>query len=115
MHNISEISYALLGREHFAKLLAGDDASNLTDQLNCIPLNNDDNIDPSRRDEVGVAIRRLKNKKRAGADGLSAVLYKASGSELIRCMHQFINKIWLECMLDEWNLSYLQNMGGNLV
>ena len=42
------------------------------------------------------------------ADGLRAELFKAGGNELIRCMHQLINKIWLvECMPDEWNLSLL--------
>ena len=49
-----------------------------------------------------------RTNKAAGVDDTSAELFKAGGDELIRCMHQLINKIWLvECMPEEWNLSIL--------
>ena len=42
----------------------------------------------------------------AGTDGISDELFKAGSDELIWCMHQLINKIWLvECMLEECSLS----------
>ena len=45
------------------------------------------------RDEVKVAIRKLKNNK--ATDGLAGLLFKAGGAELIRCIYPLINKLRL--------------------
>lgn len=52
-----------------------------------ISISDDLDIPPPRHHEVRVAIKRLKNNKAAGADGLPAELFKAGGNELIVCMH----------------------------
>ena len=53
-------------------------------------------IPPPSHNEVRVAIQRLKNNKVAGPDALPTEFFKAGGDELVRSMHQFICRIWLE-------------------
>ena len=99
-----------LWREHFLKLLAGDDVQNpATEEADSIPPIDDDvEVQPPSPYEVRVAIKRLKSNKAAGSDGLPAELFKAGGDKLIGCMHQLVSKIWLEeSMPDDWNLSVL--------
>lgn len=97
-----------LWREHFSGLLNGDD-DNPEDVFPETPFANDGiDIPPPDYDEVCLAIRRLKNNKAAGADGLPAELFKTGGEELFRHMHQLLCKIWSEeCMPSDWNLSIL--------
>ena len=81
-------------------LLSDDDDNNTANgEANlATPVNHVEVPVPSH-DEVGDVIRRLKNNKAAGADRLSAELFKTGGDRLIGCMHQLICKIWqLESM-----------------
>ena len=56
-------------------------------------------IPPSSHNEVRVAIQHLKNNIATGPDGLPAELFKAGGGELVRSMHQFIYRIWVEASM----------------
>lgn len=58
-----------------------------------VPIEDDGiEIPPPSKDEVSFAIRRLKNNKAAGADGLPAELFKVGGDRLTGSMHQLIGK-----------------------
>jgi hypothetical protein len=96
-------------KDHFCRLLNGEEDTNTAVRQNVPPHTMDDDrreFRPPDLDEVKIAISRLKSNKAAGADGLSAELFKAAGDELVRYMHQLICKIWSEeSMPDEWNLS----------
>ncbi|MGC8720952.1 MAG: hypothetical protein ACP5TY_13225, partial [Thermodesulforhabdaceae bacterium] len=65
-------------------------------------------VPPPDREEVAIAIHRLKSNKAAGYDGLPAELFRAGGEELINRMHDLLCKIWsLESMPSDWSLSVL--------
>ncbi|XP_050745358.1 uncharacterized protein LOC127011601 [Drosophila biarmipes] len=99
-----------LWRDHFSKLLAGDDGANsaIGGSSPIPPIDDNVDIPLPNHDEVRVAKTRLKNNKATGADGLPAELFKAGVEELIRCMHQLLCRIWLEeSMSNDWNLSVL--------
>ena len=93
-----------LWMKHFSKLLQGDDATNTVyEETHPISPINEDVAIPSQ-EEVRVALKRLKNNKAAGADGLPGELFKAGGDMLIGCIHQLIRKIWLvESMPGDWS------------
>jgi sorting nexin-29 len=97
-----------LWRDHFESLLAGDNQE--PDEEDPLTPIREDGVEvpiPSHT-EVEVAIKRLKNNKAAGADGLPAELFKAGGDELVRSMHQLICNVWLaESMPNDWNLSMI--------
>ena len=97
-------------KNYFCNLLNGDDEQNSADLQN-IPFHLDDDdqeLRPPDLDDIEIAISRLKSNKAAGADGLSAELYKAAGHELVESMHQLISKIWSEeSMPDKWNHSII--------
>ena len=95
-------------REHFSKLLNGDDDINPAAGVEN-PLTDDGvEIAPPDYDEVVTAIARLKNNKAAGADGLPAELFKTGGEELTTRMHELLCRIWSEeSMPSEWSLSVL--------
>ena len=44
--------------------------------------------------EVREAMKKLKNKKSPGCDGIPAELWKATGESGIRLMHRICNMIW---------------------
>ena len=99
-----------LWREHFSKLLQGDDSENSADRgMYPMPPNNqDDSIPEISYDEVRIAIRRLKNNKASGVDCLPGELFKTGGETLVRYMHQLLRTIWLtESMPDVWNQSVI--------
>ena len=105
---VAEIQGVLkLWREHFSSLLGCDNCEEgvYTDT----PITDDGvEIPPPGYDEVCLAIKRLKNNKAAGADGIPAELFKTGGNELLKTMHELICKIWSEeCMPSDWNLSIL--------
>ena len=95
-------------KDHFSKLYNGDDEPNSVVR-EIEPLNVGDADQQFRLpdlDEVKIAISKLKSNKAAGADGITAELFKAAGDDLVGSMHQLICKIWSEeSMPDEWNLS----------
>ena len=65
-------------------------------------------VAPQDREDVAMAIQRLKLNKASGCDGLPAELFKAGGDELVRCMHHLLCNIWsLESMPSDWSLSML--------
>ena len=95
-------------KEHFSTLLSSDEATNPTQSGSSLStiLFDDVTVPPPSHEEVKIAIQRLKNNKAAGADNLSAELFKTGGEELIGSMHQLLSKIWLEeSMPSEWSLS----------
>lgn len=96
-----------LWREHFNSLLNGD--LNTEEAEPEIPITDDGvHITPPDYDEVCLAIKRLKNNKAPGDDGISAELFKTGGQELIKRVHMLLNKIWSdESMPSDWNLSIL--------
>ena len=64
------------------------------------------------REEVAVAIQRLKLNKASGYDGLPAELFKAEGDELVRCMHHLLCNIWsLKNMPSDWSLCKVLKKG----
>jgi hypothetical protein len=52
------------------------------------------NIDAITLGEVTMAIKRLKNGKSAGIDGIQAELLKHGGEETARKILQLCNRIW---------------------
>ena len=96
-----------LWRQHFNSLLNGD--FNTEEAEPEIPITDDGiHIPPPDYDEVCIAIKRLKNNKAPGADGIPAELFKTGGQELIKRMHRLLSKIWSEeSMPSDWNLSIL--------
>ena len=100
-----------LWRAHFNNILNGDDADNTTNEMlspTATIAPNTTPVPPPDREEVAIAIHRLKANKAAGYDGLPAELFKAGGEELINRMHDLLCKIWsLESMPSDWSLSVL--------
>ena len=96
---------------HFNTILNGDDANNSADEMvsPSRPIaHNHTPVDPPDRDEVTIAIKRLKSNKACGYDGLPAELFKAGGEELINSMHSLLCQIWSnESMPSDWSLSVL--------
>ena len=92
---------------HFSTLLRGEGATR--EDSEPPPIDDDEvEIPPPSHNEVRVAIRRLKNNKAAGSDGLPVELFKAGSDELVSSMHQLIYRIWLEeSMPSDWNFSAL--------
>ncbi|XP_054082672.1 uncharacterized protein LOC105219245 isoform X1 [Zeugodacus cucurbitae] len=106
---IDDQSILSLWREHFSSLLNGSESTTPGDGEPDSPIDDDGaDVPLPDREEIRIAITRLKNNKAAGADGLPAGLFKYGGEELIRCLHQLLCRIWSEeSMPDDWNLSVL--------
>ena len=63
---------------------------------------------PPSYQEVTLAIRRLKNNKSPGSDGIPAEFLKAGGDVLAEHLHTVLQKIWTEEQLPpEWNISVI--------
>jgi len=101
-----------LWRAHFNNILNGDDANNSANEMvspsRAITCDNNTPVTPPDREEVSIAIKRLKSNKASGYDGLPAELFKAGGEDLVDCMHDLLCKIWSqESMPSDWSLSVL--------
>ena len=83
-------------RKHFSTLLQGDDDTNtaFTDVVPKPIVDDGVEIPSPSHEEDKIAIRRFKNNKAAGPDGLPA-LFKTGCNELVGRMHQLIYEIWL--------------------
>lgn len=94
-------------RDHFNGLLNGSTVAEEVEPD--IPITDDGvDIPPPDYDEVVKAVKRLKNNKAPGADGIPAELFKTGGEELLKRMHKLLCKIWSdERMPSDWNLSIL--------
>ena len=58
--------------------------------------------------EVTLAIKRLKNNKSTGSDGIPAEYLKAVGDVLAEHLHIVLQKVWSEEELPpEWNISVI--------
>ena len=58
--------------------------------------------------EVTLAIKRLKNNKSSGSDGIPAEYLKAGGYVLAEHLHIVLQKVWSEEELPpEWNISVI--------
>ena len=94
-------------RRHFMTLLNNNIQPNIA--TSHTTSSNNDSIQTPTYEEVETAIKRLKNNKAAGADGIAAELFKAGGDSLIRCMHDIITQIWIEeDMPKDWNVSVIR-------
>ena len=83
-------------REYFEGLLnAGRDLD--LDAL-CLeqPGQVDEEEPPPSMKKVENAIRKLKNHKAAGADGIYAEMIKEGGEIMVKRIHRLITKIWEE-------------------
>ena len=91
--------------EHFDELLNGDSSSS-PPMLPLFHGPNQEEITPPSFEEVQSAIRRLKNHKSPGSDGIAAEMLKAGGDMLHKYIYEIICDIWhKEMMPDDWNES----------
>ena len=95
---VTDIKSSLeIWRAHFNATLNGNDTNNpASEMIRPSRPNTLDNTTPgapSDREEVAMAIQRLKLNKASGYDSLPAELFKAGGDELVRCMHLLCD-IW---------------------
>lgn len=87
--------------EHFSDLL---NSVTTPEPIEPTVLNNIDYQEPPTLNEVRAAIRKLKNNKAPGSDGLPAELFRWGGEELLNYLKKLIERIWNEGkMPDEWN------------
>ena len=71
-------------------------------------LDNTTPVAPPDREEVAMAMQRLKLNNSSGYDGLTAELFKAEGDELVRCMHHLLCNICsLKSMPSDYSLRWL--------
>ena len=74
------------------------------------------NINPDEepditRSEVKAAVRKLKNRKAAGPDGLPGELLKHGGEPVIDFLHKLINEIWRTNNIpEEWGKALISNI-----
>ena len=62
----------------------------------------------STREEVEMAVQKLKKHKDPGTDNIPAELFKYGGDELLTHLHSIIREVWLkEKMPTDWNLSLI--------
>ena len=63
---------------------------------------------PPSIEETQKAIRRLKNNKPPGTDGIAAELVKNGGARLENEIHQIVTEVWdSESMPCDWNLGII--------
>ena len=59
-------------------------------------------------EELEDAIKKLKNSKAPGADGITAELFKQGGTELKKRMFRLILRIWVDEELPyDWNFGIM--------
>lgn len=96
--------------EHFSELLNADNGEPPSEEprlINNTPRNLD-RVPPPTVSEVETAIKRLKNNKAAGSDGIPAELFKSGGRVLLQWLHRLIEAVWTdETMPTDWNLSVI--------
>ena len=95
---VTDIKSSLeLWRAHFNATLNCNDTNNPANEMirpsRPNTLENTTPVAPPDREEVTMAIQRLKLNKASGYDGFPAELFKAGGDELVRCMHQLLCNI----------------------
>ena len=83
-----------LWRAHFNAILNDDDTKNsANDMIRPNTLDNTTPVAPPDREELAMAIQRLKLNKVSGYDSLPAELFKAAADELLSCMHHLLCNI----------------------
>ena len=86
-----------LWRTHFNDILNGANTNNPANEMirSSRPntLDNATLVASPDREEVAIAIQRLKFNKASGYDGLPAELFKAGEDELVSCMHHLLRNI----------------------
>ena len=91
--------------EHFDELLNGNNSSN-PHPLPTIHGPNQEATQPPSLEEVKSTIRRLKNHKSPGSDGIAAEMLKSGGDVLAKHIYEIITDIWRnEALPGEWNES----------
>ena len=91
-------------KQHFDEHLNGPEVENQDDREIDFSTEVDDGNEPAPTvREVKDAIRKLKNNKTAGKDGIGAELIKMGPEKLATCLHQLIVKVWdTEQLPEEW-------------
>ena len=82
-------------KEHFSDLLnlPSNVSESTTDQIPQRAIR-EELAAPPKLEEVEEAIKKMKNNKAAGPDGIPAEIFKAGGPKLTDQVHQLVEKIW---------------------
>lgn len=90
--------------EHFSELLGSDE--NVTPEQ--FEARNKDQVEDPNIDDIRKAIRRLKNYKAPGQDGMPSELYKQGGDTLEKALLEIILKVWhQQRMPDKWQVGLI--------
>ena len=93
--------------EHFDDLLNKNNQERIAaegENIQLIEGPTAEEMDPPMFEELEEAIKKLKNNKALGADGITAELFKQGGTELKNRMFRLILRIWADEELPhEWN------------
>ena len=77
-------------------------------QINFEDDENDEEIQPPTKEEIGVTIRCLKNNKSPGLDSIPAEMFKYGGQGVIDSIQELISEVWeKEEMPCEWSKAIL--------
>ena len=91
-------------KEHFEALLNVGDQPMPSEVMEKQSPNLVDEEPAPSEAEVERAIKKLKNGKAAGCDGINAEMLKAGRGVLIKWIHRLISKIWQnEVVPDDWH------------
>ncbi|XP_052565015.1 uncharacterized protein LOC120421478 isoform X3 [Culex pipiens pallens] len=91
-------------KQHFDEHLHGPEAEYQGDGRNDVSGMVDGEDEPATTmREVKDAIKKLKNNKAAGKEGIGAELLKMGTDKLAACLHRLIVKVWdTEQLSEEW-------------
>ncbi|WP_333764848.1 RNA-directed DNA polymerase, partial [Streptomyces sp. IBSBF 2390] len=93
-------------REYFSDLLGGNTIN--TSVNNNISTENTVDVEAPSVEEIKAAIRKLKNNKSPGSDGIPAELLKHAGEHFVEHLHLLFQQIWSNLtMPSEWSLSMI--------
>lgn len=91
-------------KDYFRELLNSENVSYENDQEDPESRNDQETVEPTPTlEEIENVVKKLKNGKAAGEDGIPVELIKYGGRPMIKLLHNIIVKVWdLEIMPKEW-------------